>query len=65
MDTIKKKMLAMKNEKDVALDRAEQLEQNLRDTEAGKNEVSFGILWCRRYNMCATVRTWYYVRCVQ
>lgn len=40
MDTIKKKMLAMKNEKDAAMDRAEQLEQNLKDTETAKSEVS-------------------------
>jgi len=39
MDTIKKKMLAMKNEKDAAMDRAEQLEQSLKDTETAKTEV--------------------------
>lgn len=43
MDTIKKKMLNMKNEKDAALDKAEQLEQSLRDTETAKSEVG---LWC-------------------
>lgn len=39
MDTIKKKMLAMKNEKDAAIDRAEQLEQSLRDVEKDKSSV--------------------------
>lgn len=39
MDTIKKKMLAMKNEKDAAMDKAEQLEQNLKDLESSKSEV--------------------------
>lgn len=29
----------MKNEKDAALDKAEQLEQSLRDTETAKSEV--------------------------
>lgn len=45
MDTIKKKMMAMKNEKDTAMDRAEQLEQNLKDTETAKSEV--GLLYSR------------------
>lgn len=40
MDAIKKKMQAMKLEKENALDRSEQLEQKLRDTEEQKNKVS-------------------------
>ena len=43
MDTIKKKMMAMKNERDAANDRAESIEQNLKDTETAKNEVCDGI----------------------
>ena len=43
MDTIKKKMMAMKNERDAANDRAESIEQNLKDTETAKNEVCAGI----------------------
>ncbi|CAG5115003.1 unnamed protein product, partial [Candidula unifasciata] len=39
MDAIKKKMLAMKMEKENALDRAEQVEQKLRDCEAQKSKV--------------------------
>ncbi|KAH9489707.1 hypothetical protein Btru_037478 [Bulinus truncatus] len=39
MDAIKKKMLAMKMEKENALDRAEQLEQKLRDVEETKNKL--------------------------
>ncbi|KAK3096642.1 hypothetical protein FSP39_001980 [Pinctada imbricata] len=39
MDAIKKKMIAMKTEKENALDRAEQLEQKLRDTEEEKTKV--------------------------
>lgn len=39
MDTIKKKMMAMKNERDAAADRAETIEQSLKDTETAKNEV--------------------------
>lgn len=39
MDSIKKKMIAMKMEKENALDRAEQLEQKLRDTEEQKAKV--------------------------
>ena len=40
MDQIKKKMLSMKQEKENAFDRAEQMEQQLRDTEDAKNKVS-------------------------
>lgn len=40
MDAIKKKMLAMKMEKENALDRAEQVEQKLRDCESSKSKVS-------------------------
>lgn len=39
MDAIKKKMVAMKMEKENALDRAEQLEQKLRETEEAKAKV--------------------------
>lgn len=39
MDAIKKKMLAMKMEKEVATDKAEQTEQSLRDLEDAKNKV--------------------------
>lgn len=39
MDSIKKKMIAMKMEKENALDRAEQLEQKLKDTEVEKAKV--------------------------
>lgn len=39
MDAIKKKMLAMKMEKENAVDRAEQNEQKLRDTEEQKAKV--------------------------
>lgn len=39
MDSIKKKMIAMKMEKENAQDRAEQLEQQLRDTEEQKAKV--------------------------
>lgn len=39
MDGIKKKMQAMKIEKENALDKAEQLEQKLRDTEEQKAKV--------------------------
>lgn len=39
MDAIKKKMLAMKMDKENALDRAEQMEQKLRDTEDQKAKV--------------------------
>lgn len=41
MDAIKKKMQAMKLEKENALDKAEQLEQKLRDTEETKARVRF------------------------
>ena len=44
MDQIKKKMLSMKQEKENAFDRAEQMEQKLRDTEDAKNKVSFPLL---------------------
>lgn len=40
MDAIKKKMLAMKMDKENALDRAEQMEQKLRDTDEQKIKVS-------------------------
>lgn len=40
MDSIKKKMMAMKMEKENAMDKAEQLEQKLRDTEEQKAKVS-------------------------
>lgn len=40
MDAIKKKMVAMKMEKENALDRAEQLEQKLRETEEAKAKVN-------------------------
>lgn len=43
MDAIKKKMLAMKMDKENALDRAEQMEQKLRDTEEQKAKVSTSI----------------------
>lgn len=39
MDAIKKKMLAMKMDKENALDRAEQLDQKYRDTEVQKSKV--------------------------
>uniref|UniRef100_K1QFV5 Tropomyosin n=1 Tax=Magallana gigas TaxID=29159 RepID=K1QFV5_MAGGI len=39
MDSIKKKMIAMKMEKENAQDRAEQLEQQLRDTEEQKAKI--------------------------
>lgn len=39
MDGIKKKMQAMKIEKENALDKAEQLDQKLRDTEEQKAKV--------------------------
>ena len=39
MDAIKKKMQAMKMEKENALDRSEQLEQKLRDVEETKSKV--------------------------
>jgi len=39
MDGIKKKMQAMKIEKENAIDKAEQLEQKLRDTEEQKAKV--------------------------
>lgn len=41
MDAIKKKMVAMKMEKENALDRAEQLEQKLRETEEAKAKVKY------------------------
>jgi len=41
MDAIKKKMVAMKMEKENALDRAEQLEQKLRETEETKAKVKY------------------------
>lgn len=41
MDAIKKKMVAMKMEKENALDRAEQLEQKLRETEEAKIKVKY------------------------
>lgn len=41
MDAIKKKMQAMKLEKENALDKAEQLEQKLRDVEENKAKVSY------------------------
>ena len=55
MDTIKKKMMAMKNERDAANDRAESIEQNLKDTETAKNEVCDGINvgWKKHYTICA------------
>ena len=43
MDAIKKKMQAMKMEKENALDRSEQLEQKLRDVEETKSKV--GVLF--------------------
>jgi hypothetical protein len=45
MDAIKKKMQAMKLEKENALDKAEQLEQKLRDVEETKAKVS-AIFFC-------------------
>ena len=45
MDAIKKKMQAMKLEKENALDKAEQLEQKLRDVEENKAKVSFVFLY--------------------
>ena len=39
MDAIKKKMQAMKMEKENALDKSEQLEQKLRDVEEQKAKV--------------------------
>lgn len=39
MDSIKKKMQAMKLEKENALDKAEQLDQKLKDTEEAKAKV--------------------------
>lgn len=39
MDAIKKRMLAMKMEKENALDRAETLEQKLRDSDEAKSKV--------------------------
>ena len=55
MDTIKKKMMAMKNERDAANDRAESIEQNLKDTETAKNEVCDGITvgWKKHNTICA------------
>mgnify|MGYP001791685815 CR=1 FL=1 len=55
MDTIKKKMMAMKNERDAANDRAESIEQNLKDTETAKNEVCDGttVGWGKHYTICA------------
>ena len=44
MDAIKKKMLAMKMDKENALDRADQMEQKLRDTEEQKAKVRDGTL---------------------
>lgn len=41
MDAIKKKMLAMKMEKENALDRSEQLEQKLREIETQKGKVCY------------------------
>ena len=49
MDAIKKKMLAMKMEKENAIDRAEQLEQKLRDTEEQKAKVL--TKFCRASNL--------------
>ena len=48
MDAIKKKMVAMKMEKENALDRAEQLEQKLREVEEAKAKVKYFqfILYC-------------------
>jgi predicted nucleic acid-binding Zn-ribbon protein len=40
MDAIKKKMQAMKLEKENALDKSEQLDQKLRDVEEQKAKVS-------------------------
>ena len=40
MDAIKKKMQAMKMEKENALDKSEQLEQKLKDVEEQKAKVS-------------------------
>jgi len=39
MDQIKKKMLSMKTDKENAMDKAEQMEQKLRDTEDGKAKM--------------------------
>ncbi|KAK3797666.1 hypothetical protein RRG08_054686 [Elysia crispata] len=39
MEPIKKKMLSMKNEKESAIDKAEQLEQKLKETEEAKSKV--------------------------
>ena len=47
MDTIKKKMMAMRCEKDAALERAEALEQSLKDIEEGKSEVRCLFHLCR------------------
>lgn len=44
MDAIKKKMQAMKMEKENALDKAEQFEQKLRDVEETKTRVSTCLL---------------------
>ena len=43
MESIKKKMQSMKNEKENALDRAEQLEIKLKDTEEAKAKVSLAL----------------------
>jgi hypothetical protein len=40
MDAIKKKMLSMKMDKENAMDKAEQMEQKLRETEESKNKVN-------------------------
>lgn len=46
MDAIKKKMQAMKIEKENALDKAEQLDQKLRDIEESKAKVRFYFFFC-------------------
>ena len=44
MDQIKKKMLSMKQDKEQAFDRAEVMEQKLRDSEDAKNKVSLAVI---------------------
>ena len=44
MDAIKKKMQAMKSEKETANDRAEQLEQQLKECEEKVNKVCVGLM---------------------
>jgi tropomyosin-1 len=49
MDSIKKKMQAMKLEKENAVDRAEQAEQRQKDFEEKLKTVSFRILYSKKF----------------